>query len=125
VIARILQNWSLVKNQYIYATGVLVSAKQILASLERWTNSTWSAGYSDVEDCVREGLSRVERGYPGAGMSLLKRSVLYDQKLDAVRAFHNRDAKRILLLEPETVHEIVGEALHSFKHRGKPRCGCD
>jgi hypothetical protein len=125
VTASVIRNWNEVKNQYIYAAGVLVSAKEILASLERLTGSTWSAGFSDVEGCVREGESRIERGFPDAGMFLMERSILYDEQLDAVCAFQDQDAKEILQLEPDDVNNIVGEALHSFKHRGKPGCGCE
>jgi hypothetical protein len=125
VTANVIRNWNRVKNQYIYAAGVLVSANEILDSLERLTGSTWSAGFSDVEGCIREGESRIERGFPDAGMFLMERSILYDEQLDAVRAFQDQDAKGILQLEPEDVNTIVGEALHSLEHRGKPGCGCE
>lgn len=124
VTASIIRNWNKVKNQYLYAASALTSAKEVVACLERSTGSTWSAGYSGVDDCVKEGRSRIERGFPDAGMLLMERSILYDESLDAMRVFQDQDAKGILQLEPENVDSIVREALHSFGHRGQLGCGC-
>ncbi|KAF2703332.1 hypothetical protein K504DRAFT_485896 [Pleomassaria siparia CBS 279.74] len=125
VVGSIVRNWHEVKNQFVYAAGVLVSANEVLTSLEKFTASKWSIGYSDVDDCIREGESRIERGYPDSGLFLMERSVLYDRDLNAVFAFQQKCANGALQLEPETVDAIVEHAVHTFKHRGKPGCGCE
>ncbi|KAF2795208.1 isoflavone reductase family protein [Melanomma pulvis-pyrius CBS 109.77] len=125
VIASVVRNWHMVKNQFVYAAGVLVSANEVLASLERSTTSTWSVGYSTVDDCIREGELRIERGFPDSGMFLMERSILYDESLNAANAFQHQSVNGLLQLESETVEAIVGEAYHVFKHRGKPGCGCE
>ncbi|KAF2680267.1 isoflavone reductase family protein [Lentithecium fluviatile CBS 122367] len=124
VIRRVIEHWETIKNQYIYATGVITSGNELVASLERTTASKWSIGHSEVYECVREGESRVSRGFLDSGMFLLERSVLYDEALHATEPFKDRSANKDLNLEPETVDGIVSKAYHEFNHRGKLGCGC-
>lgn len=124
VVARVMERWEEVKNQYIYAAGVLTSAHEILRSAEKATQREFTVGNYDVEDCIREGQARIERGYPDSGMFLLERSVLYDEQLDAAKPFSLRSSNELLQLGPESVETIVANAYHDLKHHGKPGCGC-
>jgi hypothetical protein len=96
----------------------------VLRSAERATGHEWTVGSHDVEDSVREGEARIQRGFPDAGMALLERSVLYDEQLDASAPFQSRSANRILQLSAESVEDIVNRAYHDLQHHGKPGCGC-
>ncbi|KAF2009246.1 hypothetical protein BU24DRAFT_85738 [Aaosphaeria arxii CBS 175.79] len=124
VMASIIRRWDQTKNKYLYAAGVLTTAQSILGCLERCSEATWSTSYSDVEECVREGHSRIQRGWPDSGMFLLGKSVLFDEELRAIDVFNDYNANGLLQLEPETVSEIVEQTYRKFKDRGKPGCGC-
>ncbi|OAL43530.1 isoflavone reductase family protein [Pyrenochaeta sp. DS3sAY3a] len=123
-IASVILHWEEVKNQYIYSAGMLTSANEVLRSAEKITGQRWTVGNYDVEECIREGEARIQRGFPDSGMFLLERSILYDEQLDASAPFRLRSANNILQLEPEVVEAVVVKAYHDLKHHGKPGCGC-
>jgi len=124
VVVSVIQHWDIIKSDYIYAAGVVTSANEVLRCAEQATGQEWTVGNHDVEDSVREGESRIERGFPDAGMALLERSVLYDERLDAVAPFKMNSASELLALKVESVAEIVTKAYHDLQHYGKPGCGC-
>lgn len=124
VVARVLTHWETVKNQYIYAAGILTSASEVLRSAENATHREFTVGNYDVEDCIREGEARIKQGYPDSGMFLLERSILYDEELSAAEPFKSRSSNKLLQLAPESVETIVNNAYHDLKHHGKPGCGC-
>lgn len=124
VVKSVIAHWDEAKNQYIYASGVITSANEILRSAEKVTGREFTVGNYDVEECIREGEARIEKGYPDSGMFLLERSVLYDERLDASSPFKLKSANKTLHLPPELVEDIVGRAYHDLKHHGKPGCGC-
>lgn len=124
VVVSVIQHWDIIKSDYIYAAGVVTSANEVLSCAEQATGQEWTVGNHDVEDSVREGESRIERGFPDAGMALLERSVLYDERLDAVAPFKMNSASELLALKVESVAEIVTKAYHDLQHYGKPGCGC-
>ena len=124
VVVSVIQHWDVIKSDYIYAAGVVTSANEVLRCAEQATGQEWTVGNHDVEDSVREGESRIERGFPDAGMALLERSVLYDERLDAVAPFKMNSASELLGLKVESVAEIVTKAYHDLQHYGKPGCGC-
>ncbi|KAJ4361850.1 hypothetical protein N0V83_010791 [Neocucurbitaria cava] len=124
VVASVISHWEEVKNRYIYAAGAITSANEVLRSAEKATGRQWTVGNYDVEECIREGETRIDRGYPDSGMFLLERSVLYDEQLDASASFRNHNANEMLQLQPEPIEDIVKKAYHDLKHHGKPGCGC-
>lgn len=124
VVARVIAHWEAVKNQYIYAAGVLTSANEILRSADKVTQREFTVGNYDVEDCIKEGETRIQRGYPDSGMFLLERSILYDEQLCAAEPFELCSSNELLQLTPESVEGIVANAYHDLKHHGKPGCGC-
>ncbi|KAF2738782.1 isoflavone reductase family protein [Polyplosphaeria fusca] len=124
VVAYLLEHWEAVNNRYLYAAGCITSASHILQALERVSGANWSVNLSNVDDCIKEGQSRIERGFPDSGMYLMECSVLYDTSLDAVGSFNFAAQNNTLQLEPEPVDAIVEQAYHAFKHHGRPSCGC-
>lgn len=124
VVQRVIAHWEEVKNQYIYAAGVVTSANEILRSVEKASQREFAVGNYDFEDCIKEGEARIQRGYPDSGMFLLERSILYDEQLGAAEPFQLRSSNELLQLAPESVEMIVTNAYHDFKHHGKPGCGC-
>lgn len=124
VVERAISHWDEVKNQYIYAAGVITSASEVLRSAEKATGRDFTVGNYDVEECIAEGQKRIEKGYPDSGIFLLERSVLYDEQLEASTPFEEKSANGVLKLESESVEVIVKTAYHDLKHHGKPGCGC-
>lgn len=124
VVTRVIDHWEEVKNQYIYAAGVLTSANEVLRSAEKAIQREFTVGNYDVEDCIKEGEARIQRGYPDSGMFLLERSILYDEELGAAEPFETRSSNKVLQLSSESVEAIVANAYHDLKHHGKPGCGC-
>ncbi|EON69313.1 hypothetical protein W97_08573 [Coniosporium apollinis CBS 100218] len=124
VVARVVERWELVKNQYLYAAGCITTADEILGCLEKAMGKRWTVGHVETEQCVREGEQRIRSGFPDAGMFLIERSVLYDEELGAVKAFEEKDAKSALDLKAEDLDHLVSHAVHDFEHHGKADCGC-
>lgn len=125
VVHNVLKHWDHIKNQYLYACGLVTTANDVVKCLEKSMGKTWEVGRGDVKDCVREAERRIERGFPDAGMFLMERSVLYDESLRAVDPFVKQDARGTLGLDGESLDEIVQSVLHQHEHHGKMNCGCD
>ena len=125
VVLAVLQNWQSVENQYIYAAGLTVSGDELVAALEKATGHSYATSRTDVEDCIREAENRIGRGFPDAGMFLMGRSVMYDDRIGAVRPFEEEDVKEKLGLAAEKLEDIVEWVLDEMKHHEDGGCGCD
>ncbi|KAH7392142.1 hypothetical protein DE146DRAFT_634315 [Phaeosphaeria sp. MPI-PUGE-AT-0046c] len=124
VVRSVCQHWDEIKCHYIYAAGVVTSANEVLVAAEHATDRKWTVGNYDVQDSIKEGMARIERGFPDAGMALLERSILYDERLNASAPFKATNANGLLNCTPEFVDTIVETAYHDLTHHGKPGCGC-
>ena len=124
VARAILDHWDKVRDQYVYAAGLITTANECLSALQDSTGQEWTRGNNDVEDMVREAEQRINRGFPDAGMFLLEKSVLCDESLSAVKPFKDNDAKEVLGLQAEDLGSLVKRAVHDFRHHGKGDCGC-
>jgi hypothetical protein len=124
VVRSVIQRWEQINSHYVYAAGVVTSANQVIRYAQSATGQKWTVGNHDVEDSVREGNARIERGFPDAGMALLERSVLYDEKLNASAPFRSRSSNDMLQLQPEEVQTIVETSYRDLQAHGKPGCAC-
>lgn len=125
VASTLIEHWEECRNQYLCVSGFTTTANSILEAFQTQTGKEWTAGKVDVQDTMNEAERRLERGFPDASMFLMERSVLFDERLDAVSPFVEKDAKVKLGLEGETLAPVVERVLHDFKHHGKGSCGCD
>jgi len=125
VVLAVLRHWESVKNQYLYAAGLITSADAIVTAFEKATGKSFVTSKTDVEDCVREAERRIERGFIDAGIALMGRSVMYDRSIEAAKPFEDADAKGRLGLEREKLEDIVEWVLHELKHHDNGGCGCD
>lgn len=125
VVLAVIQHWDTVANRYVYAAGLTTSGDEVVAALEKATGQEFVASKGDVKDCVREAEARIERGFPDAGMFLMRRSVMYDEEIGAARAFEQEDAKKTLGLEAEKLEDIIDFVNHEFAHHQQGGCGCD
>jgi hypothetical protein len=125
VVAAVISRWEEVKNQYLYASGMMTTVNEILEQLQQSaTGQGWESGSMDVEDIVKEAERRFERGFPDAGMFLMERSVLFDETMDAVKPFVEQDAKERLGLQPEGLEPLIKRVVHDYRRHGKGGCGC-
>jgi hypothetical protein len=124
VVRSVIQRWDQIDSHYIYAAGAVTTANEVIRYAEQVTRQQWTVGNHNVEDSVREGESRIERGFPDAGLALLERSVLYDKKLNASAPFQSRSSNLLLQLEPESVESIVENSFYDLQTHGKPGCAC-
>lgn len=124
IALKILEKWGDVKNEYLYAPGVMTCANEIFECVQRRTDRSWERGHVDVEEIVREAEKRFERGFPDAGMFLMERSLLCDKGADAWERFEKSDAKGRLGLDGEQLDEVVGKAVHDVEYHGHGDCGC-
>ncbi|KAK0650355.1 hypothetical protein DIS24_g6830 [Lasiodiplodia hormozganensis] len=124
LVARVVERWDSVKNNYLYAAGCVTTADEVVECLQKATGKEWSVGKVAVEECVKEGEKCLQRGFPDAGIALMERSVLYDTSLGAVDSFKTKSANDVLGLGQEKVEDIVSSAVHDFQHHGKADCGC-
>ena len=126
VTLAVIEHWKDVQHQYLYASGMITSAGKVVGALEKARGKTFEVGRQDIDECVREAESRIEKGFPDAGMFLMERSVLYDESLDAVRPFDQTNAKIKLGLEEERLEDIIKSVMHDYEHHGgNAGCGCD
>lgn len=124
VVRSVCQHWGDIKRHYIYAAGVVTTANEVIAAAEHATGQKWTVDNNDVQDSIREGVTRIERGFPDAGMALLERTVLYDEKLNASAPFKSNNMNELLNFHSESVDMIVETAYHDRQRHGKPGCAC-
>ncbi|CAA9958923.1 NmrA multi-domain protein [Pyrenophora teres f. maculata] len=124
VVASTVDHWDEVKNQYIYAAGIITSTNEVLRCVEKVADRAFTVGHYNVEESILEGQQRIERGYPDSGMFLLERSILYDKQMHASAPFRTQNMNEKLGLSPESVEAIVEKAYHDLKRRGKSGCAC-
>lgn len=126
VARALITNWEDIKNQHLYASGMIISGNEIVQCLQTRTGQEWEIGNVEVADMVCEAERRFERGFPDAGMFLMERSVLYDESLEALRPFVEKDAKAKLgLTGGEDLEHVIQRVVHEHKHHGKGDCGCE
>ncbi|SMR56269.1 unnamed protein product [Zymoseptoria tritici ST99CH_3D1] len=131
VAIAMIQQWSEIKNQYLYVPGMLTNANEILDKFQSSTGEDggmrqkWESDHVDVKESRREAEGRMQRGFPDAAMFLMERAVLFDEEVGAVKQFQNNDGKQRLGLQAEMLDILVRNVVHEVKHHGNGGCGCD
>lgn len=83
----------------------------------------FEVGHLELEEGREEARRRIERGWPDAGMFLLQRSVLADER--CFEGFKQSEMVRERLgLEKESLDQLTKVVAHEFKHHGSGGCGC-
>ena len=106
-----MHNPEKVKNQYVYINSYLVTANEILASLEKATGDKWKVTEASTEKLGKQGGEKLSRGdYSGIGDLIVSVIFSDDERLDYAkqRGLHN---DKLGLPKPppfdETVAKIV------------------
>ncbi|KAK8246281.1 hypothetical protein HDK90DRAFT_520974 [Phyllosticta capitalensis] len=127
VAAAVVQHWArLPRNRILHVAGCVTSPAEVLRCLEEVTGQDYLVSFVAVDEAVAEARKRIERGFVDKGVEMLERAFLFDHSraLGAVAAFGDRTAHDLLGLEGESVKDIVGVAVHQFRHLDTAGCGC-
>lgn len=124
LVAAVILRWSSVKNTYLYASGCIASADQVVLCLQMETKANWVVDFSDSKNAVREAEQRLEKGWPDAGWTLMERSIVFDFDIEGVQNFMASSANAKLGFGAEKIDEIVHSAVHEWNHSDKGDCGC-
>lgn len=104
-----LHNPEKVKNQYVYINSYLVTANEILASLEKATGEKWKVTEASTEKLGKQGGEKLGRGdYSGIGDLIVSVIFSDDPRLDYAkqRGLHNDD---LGLPKPPSLDETVAK----------------
>ena len=105
---------------YFYIVGLMTCQNEIMDALETSSGKEWSVGRVDVEEVVREGKLRMEKGFFDGAMMLLERSALFG-KLDDVET---RQKGKLGQKGNDSVGKVVEQMLMELARNGEADCGC-
>ncbi|KAK8153715.1 hypothetical protein IWX90DRAFT_444984 [Phyllosticta citrichinensis] len=121
--AAVVEHWDRIpRNQLLHVAGCVTTPNDVLRCLEAVTEQSYLVSFVAVEDAVHEARKHIERGFLDKGAEMLERCNLL--ALGADEAFKDRSANGLLGLGRESVRDIVGVAVHSFRHMDTAGCGC-
>ncbi|KAK7521201.1 uncharacterized protein IWZ02DRAFT_377977, partial [Phyllosticta citriasiana] len=129
-VAAVVEHWDRIpRNRLLHVAGCVTTPNAVLRSLDAVTEQSYLVSFVAVDDAVREARKRIERGFVDKGAEMLERcNLLFDHPttaLGAAEAFKDRSAANGLLgLGQESVRDIVGVAVHQFRHMDTVGCGC-
>lgn len=84
-VVAVVGRWEEFGGRYLRVAGLVASWREVLGQLEVQTGKRFEVGRVEREEGVREAERRIKGGWPDAGMFLLERSVLADERcLDGV-----------------------------------------
>ena len=106
------------REEYLYRCEFITSQNAILTAIERIEGRNWDVVKADVDECVREGERRMDKGYFDGAMTLLKRSVLYGEVGDMSLWTENSRNKEVKL------EQVIRDLIDQVERNGKPDCGC-
>lgn len=124
VITEILEDWPKGPRPkgHIYKHGFMTSQNEILSALEKTDSKKWDVVNADVDECVREGERRMEKGFFDGAMMLLEPNVLFGE-LGDLGIWEEHKAKD-LQQRRDKLDVAVRKALEQMERTGKPDCGC-
>ena len=100
--------------EYLYRSEFVTSQIEILMILEK--GGKWDTGRANVEECVREGDRRMEKGFFEGAMVLLERNVLFGG-IGEMGLWGNNGGKSEL-------ERAVKGVFERLERDGKADCGC-
>ena len=100
--------------EYLYRSEFVTSQNEILTILEK--GGKWDVSRANVEECVKEGERRIEKGFFEGAMVLLERNVLFSGIGDLERWGNNG--------EKFELEKVVKGVFERLERDGKADCGC-
>lgn len=100
--------------EYLYRSEFVTSQNEILMILDK--GGKWDIGRAEVEECIREGERRMEKGFFEGAMVLLERNVLFGGIAELEHWGHNG--------EKFELERVVNGVFEGLERNGKADCGC-
>jgi nucleoside-diphosphate-sugar epimerase len=76
-----LEKADLTKNQYVYVSGFQTTQTEILAAAEKATGTKWTVKKATVDDTIKEGQAKLQKGDYSGIMQLLQGATFNRQQL--------------------------------------------
>ena len=108
------------KDQYFYAAGFMTCQNDILKALTTSSRKDWSIGSAEVQEALREGEIRMEKGFFDGAMLLLERSMLFGETDD----LESWQGRRVGCTDRESLEMVIGQVLTALERDGEMDCGC-
>ena len=108
------------KTGYLYRSEFVTSQNEIVAALESLGRKKWDVIRGDVEECVRERKTRMEKGFFDGAMMLLERNVLFGE-VGNINAWSEDEAQAERNCRLFRVAKVM---IGRLDNEGKPDCGC-
>ena len=106
------------REEYLYRCEFITSQNAILAAIEGIEGRSWDVIRAEVDECVREGERRMDKGFFNGAMMLLERNILYGEvgNMDFwTESSKNEDVK---------LEQVIKVVIDQIEKNGKPGCGC-
>lgn len=108
------------RDEYLYRCDFMTSQNALLAAIEGIDGQSWDVIKADVDECVREGKSRMEKGFWDGAMTLLERNVLYGEVGKADLWWKPEMSRK----EDVKLDQVIRVVIDQVEKNGKPDCGC-
>lgn len=108
------------QDEYLYRCEFITSQNEISAAIERTEGKSWDVTKAEVEECVREGETRMKKGFFDGAMVLLERSVLYGE-LENIDRWKKSEIPRN---EDVKLDQVIKVLMNQVERNCKPDCGC-
>lgn len=107
---------------FLYRPEFMATQNEILAALENVQGKKWDVVKAEVDECVREGGRRMEKGFFDGAMMLLERNVLFGE-VGNVDVWTNR-RPRGLGENGGRLGDVVKTVVAGLERDGRADCGC-
>ena len=106
------------REEYLYRCEFITSQNAILAAIEGIEGRSWDVSKAEVGECVREGKTRMDKGFFDGAMMLLERNILYGEvaNMDVWT-----ESSRI---DDVKLEQVIKDVIDQVERNGKPDCGC-
>ena len=108
------------RDEYLYRCEFVTSQNRILAAIEGIDGQSWDVIRADVDECVKEGKTRMEKGFLDGAMTLLARNVLYGEVDD----MSHWCKPQLSGNEGVKLDQVIKVVMNQVEKNGKPDCGC-
>lgn len=122
-VASVIKHWNQFANQYLCLSGMQTTLNEVLRVLEKRVGREWSTIYVEAEKCAEEAEKRMQGGWPDAGMFLMERSLLSDEKAIVAGFQHDVGVAKQMGLAEDDLAMVLPKVLHDLEHKSGG-CGC-
>ncbi|KAL6230828.1 hypothetical protein BDW75DRAFT_221613 [Aspergillus navahoensis] len=114
-VVSVLRQPEATANQYLYISSVETSQNEILAALEKATESSWTAQHTTTDAEVSDATTKLQKGDFNGALTLVRATVYGD--IPGLGSNYAKDrvlANELLGLEEESVEETIQRVVSEF-----------